>query len=713
MRRLTIMLALLAAAALLPAPATAQNAAEQMRVLYPRAELMLRTGDVEGAVATLDRLIELGEGVAATEADRLLLRRAYELRVALRWEQGARNGIDADLDRIVELDPAYEPGQGMPAELRKRFRSRRQRKVGFLRIGRFPADAGISVDGRELEEVPDLLPLLAGDYVVVGSRPGYASVREEVRVRADRTEGVGIELARSSATLRLATRPPGAELSVDGDRFGQTVAAADGAAGAAEALPSEPLVVDGLLPGFHDIEVTLPGYQPFRQRIEIPDLTDYDLGTLELRRSVGTLLLRGLPADARIVVDGQVTGPDLDALGAEAIDTARLGLPIGPHDLVIDAGRAGIFATTFAIEEGGTTSIDVRVRPGIAWLGAFGGDALDRDAARSAILPALEPLQEWALLDRQADGDAAMQRAGGSAEAFARGDREAWASFRGEAREASGAGVFLAAVLPEERPAAWADLWVWGAEEAIEPVRLRVDLGTREGIEPLIESLSHPLPAARPWLGAVLIDDPSGGAVVIEVTSGSPAAQGGLRFGDRVVGFEGQPVLSAGGLWRHIASVEPFAGVVLDVEGGAGARSVLVTMGSSPYVPMPHEQGPIPVVAWAAAASGAARADSVYPAWSLQLLQAVLLIDAGDSERALDLLAAIAAPGDAPFGQAAVEYRRAVAKLSLARPDVEGAMAALTVAESLGGRLSHNDGPLVAPLARARRLALDGFSGER
>jgi hypothetical protein len=674
-------IAVLLAVAPLPGAAgaaatAAQSASEQLRVLYPRAELLLRTGDVEGAIAALDRLIGLveAEEVTDADADRLLLGRAYELRATLRWEEGVRRGVDNDLD------------------------------------GRFPADALIDVDGRRLEELPDLLPVLAGDHVVTGSKPGFAPAREQVRVRANRTEGVGIELSRSSATLRLVTRPPGAMLAVDGNVIGLTEAAApDGAVDALEEAPidSLPLVVDGLLPGFHEIEVTLAGYRSFRQQLEVPDLADYDLGVLELGRSLGTLLLRGLPSGASISIDGQPSGPEGRQPADGPIDSLRLSMTIGQHSLLVDGGRAGIFEANFSIDDGDTTALDVAVRPAIAWLGVFGGDPLDRDATRSLILPELQAVEGWAVLDRSTAGAALPARAEVGAAELLAGDREAWRRIAGQARETMRAGVFAAAVLAGEAPAANFELRVWGADEALAGEVLRVDLGTGEGLAPLIDTMREPLPVPRAWFGAQLMDDPAGGAVVIDLSDGSPAALAGLAFGDRISAFDGVSMISAGAVRRRLASSDPFAGVVLEVSRDGSAREILINLGSSPFIPAPRDVEGFAVIVAAAAASEAVRVDSTLPAWSLELLQARLILDAGAAERALTLLDRLAPPPGVPFGPAAAEYWRAQAALALPEPQREFAIAALQRAAGYAdGRLGHNDGHRVAPLAQALLRAL-------
>src|SRR5262245_12250298 len=64
------------------------------------------------------------------------------------------------------------------------------------------------------------------------------------------------------------------------------------------------------------------------------------------------------------------------------------------------------------------------------------------------------------------------------------------------------------------------------------------------------------LPASRGYLGVSVQDQQTaeGGAVVAELTNGSPASAAGLRVGDVIVEFDGKPVRSYGQLAELIAS---------------------------------------------------------------------------------------------------------------------------------------------------------------
>lgn len=78
-----------------------------------------------------------------------------------------------------------------------------------------------------------------------------------------------------------------------------------------------------------------------------------------------------------------------------------------------------------------------------------------------------------------------------------------------------------------------------------QPLRARVKLGTRP------PGPIGPLRDKAPYLG-VAVEEQEGGVALRSVDEGSPAAQAGLRPGDRVVSFDGRPVESIRGWLRAL-----------------------------------------------------------------------------------------------------------------------------------------------------------------
>ena len=90
--------------------------------------------------------------------------------------------------------------------------------------------------------------------------------------------------------------------------------------------------------------------------------------------------------------------------------------------------------------------------------------------------------------------------------------------------------------------------------------------------------------ADRPALGIAVADDSAGGATITAVYFGSPAAQAGLRTGDRIVSIDRQPVTGYADAMKIIASSTPGAKVALDVVRGSEKIAVAATVGRSEQV---------------------------------------------------------------------------------------------------------------------------------
>ena len=73
--------------------------------------------------------------------------------------------------------------------------------------------------------------------------------------------------------------------------------------------------------------------------------------------------------------------------------------------------------------------------------------------------------------------------------------------------------------------------------------------------------------------------DRARGALVAETVSGSPAASAGLKPGDVIVAFQGEPIQNPHDLTRRVAGTPPGSKVTLRVARGSGETSVDVTLG--------------------------------------------------------------------------------------------------------------------------------------
>ena len=86
------------------------------------------------------------------------------------------------------------------------------------------------------------------------------------------------------------------------------------------------------------------------------------------------------------------------------------------------------------------------------------------------------------------------------------------------------------------------------------------------------------------WLGVEGTDQPGGGAKVVQVQAGSPAAHGGLQAGQVIVGVNSMPVRTMAELRSRLYVLAPGTSISLSLQGSAGtsgARVVNLTLGGS------------------------------------------------------------------------------------------------------------------------------------
>ncbi|MDX1503093.1 MAG: PEGA domain-containing protein, partial [Thermoanaerobaculia bacterium] len=269
----------------------------ELRRLLAEAEAIFNSARQPDAAplltALVDRLAPGGPTAAATPSGEVL-RRALLLRAETSFNLGEEAAARADLAALLAFDPgARLDAAAVSPKFFALLESLRAEMVGDLVLAVSPADATVTLGERVLEAWQGAAPVLAGRYQVTVQRPGYRSLTTELVVPA--ADGVLLEadLERTSAVVRLTTRPGGVEVRVDGRAAGVTAEDAE-------------LLIDGLAVGSHEIELARAGYRTRRVQLEIDALADHELEPLELEPTRGTLTIRGVPAGATVRVAGEV-----------------------------------------------------------------------------------------------------------------------------------------------------------------------------------------------------------------------------------------------------------------------------------------------------------------------------------------------------------------------------------------------------------------------
>ncbi len=717
---------------------------DDLATLFAAAESQLFSRqDAVASLASYNRLLGIFErrrmsGELSAKARRLMVK-SLTYRARLHFAFADQAAIDADLGRILELEPSTELAEGsVEPEILERFTKLRTERIGTMRITVDPPDLTLKIDGRTIDlpgAVPEaaepategeaepppppeaVVTLLAGIRLLEAERPGYGPFVQEVEVRPGVETSQEVVLLRSSAVLRLYTRPPGAEVVVDGLVRGTTVGTAPpgsltlGGRYRTSEFSGE-MVISGVEPGLRILEVKLDGYRSYRSELIVDSPDDYDLPPIVLQPQSGTLVLRSFPKDGTIKIDGRGVRPD-----NPGAPVPEIGLLPGEYRLQVAAGPTRMFATDFSVADRQTVEVTVRLNPGLAFLGVLGGDeGRAADLARSLRL-AFRASGSWALLDRGDVGPAILETAGFTAESArlaASSSGAAQLDYRALQRAVDRGApglIYAAAVLSDDLLPTHADVWIWAAAPGpARPERVRLTLGRQEEARQLVARFSPSFVLRRPWLGGLVVtSDAVPHPFVAYVTPQGPLEAAGVRTGDQIVAVARVPVFTGADVEARILAAETGETIDLGVQTSEGTRNVRVTLGASPRIysePIPGTLEPI------AYTELALRLDEqpASIAWVLRLNQALMLLRAGDYEGTVRALRDLRVPQNKNgVGQGTVDYYMGLALANAGGDYRELAIAALDRAAASGGaRLGHHDGPWVAPRARARLLALGG-----
>jgi serine protease Do len=129
-----------------------------------------------------------------------------------------------------------------------------------------------------------------------------------------------------------------------------------------------------------------------------------------------------------------------------------------------------------------------------------------------------------------------------------------------------------------------------GGAQQYSGVGFAVPINVARNILPQLREKGH---VVRGWLGVQVqsIDEDlakslkmndTRGAIVSNVTSGSPAAEAGLEAGDVVRSLDGKPVETSADLSGRIASMGPGTSVALDILRDGSEKTVHVKLGTFP-----------------------------------------------------------------------------------------------------------------------------------
>ncbi len=700
----------------------------ELEQLYREAEAVFRSSQQPRSVPLFTDVLRRIEQLAAARElepwERRLLMSSLFHRAEARFNLGENADAETDLRSLLEVDPAFEvDAASVSPKLARLLESLRSDMVGYVELRLEPADAEVRFDGQALTRVPGLpVAVLAGPHDLEVERAGFTPVSRQILVEPGTSLTLDLDMERVSAVVQVMTRPPGATVSIDGRPVGTTGGTAPPdllLRGDAARFPPEEfsavLSIQDLQVGDHTLEIRKDGYRVQRGRVVVEELIDLSLAPVILEKAVGTLVLSGMWKGAELAIDGKkhvVGGPEGGLL--------RVELSPGEHTVVVSRGTVGRFQKSFAIEDLGTLELTVRLRPSLTLLGVLGGDTVAGEALVRGLTDSFEGLEEWAVTDCIDAGPELLAELGIGTQMLRReadaapgeGALPDWQPVQSLADGRCPGSVYLLAVLSDDLYAAHADLWMWSAAPGPHrPERRRVALEGSGDVEEVVSAFSVPLKVTVPWLGAQLVESEAVDApVVTSVTAVGPAAEAGLMVGDRISMIDGSKVSTTSEALTRLEGLEPGSIVNLEVQAKGGVRTLSLEVGSSAAVISLEDPGLLSSVVSARMASALTQTELPAPEWVLRLNQAAILLRGGVWREAVTVLRTIRAPVGPGLGQAAVDYWLGVALLAVDPTTYgESARGALVRAmEVPEARLYHNDGPLVAPRARARLDELGG-----
>jgi hypothetical protein len=190
------------------------------------------------------------------------------------------------------------------------------RRVSVVR-GRARADTTVRLVPGAMTEVEFSLGGAAlAERPPVQERPARPEPEPAPEAAAPAPPAAPAARAPTTGAVRIVTAPPGATVTVDGRRVGQT-----------------PVLVPDLTAGTYRVEATMPGHDPAARAIEVPAGRRTD-AVLTLRAQTGAVEVLVRPWGT-VAIDGVVRQRETDVI-------YRTQLPVGPHTVRVSHPTFGV-----------------------------------------------------------------------------------------------------------------------------------------------------------------------------------------------------------------------------------------------------------------------------------------------------------------------------------------------------------------------------------
>lgn len=250
---------------------------------------------------------------------------------------------------IKATQEGYSPAQlqaKVTGETNQAFALKLQKLPGKVQVD-VPAQARITVDGKELGNAPGEFTIAPGKHTIAIAAARYQPYSGELDVVGEgKSQTFTPKLVPAWAEVTVSSEPAGAMLVVDGEERGVT-----------------PLTTQ-ILAGNHPVELRMEGFKSWTTDVQVKANEPMNLGPVRLGLPDGKLALRSEPSGASVSVGGVYRGqtpvslelrPDiahnvvLTLPGYEAA-TREISLTAG-EDRTLSVPLAGVFGeVTLAVQ---------------------------------------------------------------------------------------------------------------------------------------------------------------------------------------------------------------------------------------------------------------------------------------------------------------------------------------------------------------------------
>jgi len=670
-----------------PATAQAQDPAGAFELLFDQGKRFFDEFKYDEAVPLFDRLIQaMTAGPDVQKPD--LLVQAYELRARARFALGDSTGAEQDFSALLALKPEFKLGSGVSPRVITVLDNVRRLTVGQLSLQVTPPGE-ITISGRRytVAGVPLVVDIKSGEHVVNATRPNYTPFEQKVTVNPGEVAVLAIALERVSSTVSVITTPEDVEVLIDDVSKGRTGKGATPGVSAPLAITDVPL-------GPHRLRLKRECYVDFEMAVTV-GAEDVQTEPLQLTQAVSTVTIKGADKDSTLVIDGQVHGPIIGDVTVCA----------GTRVLEVRSAR-GRFVERREWKAGETVSLAADMRSAVPIVIANTGTGSTPDQLRSALERALAPSKRvMVFAPVAAELEAAMKQENvpadwlnpSPAEGAARLSKEVIRDIGRRLSARLGVQGVAAATVGADTYSVTMLILAAGSGE---PDVLTLSLADTASQGRAVDRLSAPVPPlVRASLESSFIDVAGvQGAVVVRA---GPAS--GLAAGDVVTSAGGKPVTSVAELRAVLASLNgSTATIPVEAKGGPAAAVKKVSSAVTMVVDTLPVRDPAILANRAlfdlqdASLSTPAGVQKTAASIGLAIVQMRL----GNWEDALAALKDVQLPDGPGVSAGTVAYLNGLALEGLGR--TTDAQAAFTKASALPQARLWFEGPLVAPLAKAK-----------